>query len=218
MARCLRRRTGEKVDVPLNVDVSCPEGPFGRSTTVIINPITSQVTHVVVKHKGVEYMVPLEMIVESTPNHILLRCGQMNIDQLVVFDRLKFIPRAPELVLGDDNWSGVGLWPYRPLRDAPEGSSQLPHDQLCIDRGAHVRATDGDIGRVDEFLVDPVNSNITHLVLLGGAFWGRREITVPVSEIERIEQDNVYLKLSKSEVKALPSAESGPRFWEYRPR
>ena len=30
----------------------------------------------------------------------------------------------------------------------------MPPGELAVRRGSHVRATDGDVGRVDEFLVD----------------------------------------------------------------
>jgi hypothetical protein len=62
------------MDVPLNADVNCADGPAGRSTTIILNPISSEVTHVVVKAGRDEFMVPLDLIVESTPSKIQLRC------------------------------------------------------------------------------------------------------------------------------------------------
>ena len=39
------------MDIPLNVDVHCPDGRCGRSTHIIINPATEQVTHLVVKEQ-----------------------------------------------------------------------------------------------------------------------------------------------------------------------
>ena len=34
------------MDIPLNVAVSCADGPGGRSSTIILNPISMEVTHV----------------------------------------------------------------------------------------------------------------------------------------------------------------------------
>ena len=62
-----------------------------------------------------------------------------------------------------------------------------------------------DVGRVDEFLVDRETEHITHLVLREGHLWGQKDVTIPVSEIERIEEDTVYLKLDKEEIERLPS-------------
>jgi hypothetical protein len=61
------------------------------------------------------------------------------------------------------------------------------------------------VGRVDEFLIDPENDHITHLVMREGHLWGQKDVTIPISEIDRIEGDSVYLKLSKDEVEALPA-------------
>jgi sporulation protein YlmC with PRC-barrel domain len=68
-----------------------------------------------------------------------------------------------------------------------------------------VEATDGHVGQVDEFLVDPTNEHITHLVLREGHLWGQKDVTIPVSQIDRIEQDVVYLKLDKHGIEKLPS-------------
>ena len=39
------------MEIPLNVDVHCSDGHCGRSTYIILNPTTEQVTHLVVKQK-----------------------------------------------------------------------------------------------------------------------------------------------------------------------
>jgi hypothetical protein len=45
-----------------------------------------------------------------------------------------------------------------------------------------------------------------------GHLWGKKEVTIPVSAIDRIEEDTVYLKLDKKAVESLPS-ESVRRHW-----
>jgi hypothetical protein len=35
--------------------------------------------------------------------------------------------------------------------------------------------------------------------------WGQKDVTIPVSEIERIKEDHVYLKLDKRSIEALPA-------------
>jgi sporulation protein YlmC with PRC-barrel domain len=80
-----------------------------------------------------------------------------------------------------------------------------------VRQGARVEATDGRVGRLDEFLVDPANEHVTHLVMREGHLWGRRDVTIPVSEIDLIEEDTIYLKLDKEQVGALPTVPSGLR-------
>ena len=58
-------------------------------------------------------------------------------------------------------------------------------------------ATDGHVGEVDEFIVDPADRHITHLILRKGHFWGHKDVSIPVDQIDRIEADTIYLKLDK---------------------
>jgi hypothetical protein len=38
-----------------------------------------------------------------------------------------------------------------------------------------------------------------------GHLWGEKEISVPVSEVERITEDIVHLKLGRRQIAALPA-------------
>ena len=98
------------------------------------------------------------------------------------------------------------LWPYVLPEDEvlPVELERVPPGELAIHRGAHVRARDGRVGRVDEFLVNVADGHITHLVLREGHLWGQKDVTIPVSEIGRIEEDTVHLKLDKASIEALP--------------
>lgn len=87
----------------------------------------------------------------------------------------------------------------------PMERRNIPPEELAIRRGAKVEARDGRIGRVDEFMIDPISENITHLILTEGYLWGKKEVTIHVSEIDRIEESTVYLNLTKEQVEALPA-------------
>ncbi len=194
--------------LPLNADVHCLDGRCGRSTHIIYNPAIEQVTHVVVEQKETfqgERLVPIGLIKESTPELILLACSKKKVDSLDPFVQTDFVKRevshyaaAPEFTL---------LWPYRvPEKQiVTDKHRQIPPGELAVRRGAKVRATDGRIGHVDEFVVDPNSGYITHLVLREGLPWDKRRVDIPVSEIDRIEEDVVHLNLNKQSVKALPS-------------
>jgi sporulation protein YlmC with PRC-barrel domain len=98
------------------------------------------------------------------------------------------------------------IWPYvvPAARVVEDVTRQIPPGELAVRRGAKVRATDGRVGQVDEFLVDPETGHITHLVLREGLPWDRKHVNIPVSEIDRIEENTVYLKLDKKGVADLP--------------
>jgi hypothetical protein len=68
-----------------------------------------------------------------------------------------------------------------------------------------VTSADGhDLGQVAGFLVDG-EGQITHFILERGHLWGRREVTIPIGAVAKVETDAVTLSLSKDKVGALPS-------------
>jgi sporulation protein YlmC with PRC-barrel domain len=187
------------MDIPIKAEVVCSDGTCGRSTFVILKPDNEQVTHVVVEENSLSYaqrLVPIDQIVESTPQRLQLRCSKKELDKMDCFIETELLP---------GNFTNT-LWPNT-VAELPVIMLEhelVPAGELAIDRGSRVVATDGFIGHVDEFIIDPVNKQITYLVLREGHLWGQKEVTLPVTEIDRIEDDTIYLKLSKAEVEKLP--------------
>ena len=196
------------MDIPISAEVQCSDGSAGHTVCVIINPVTERVTHVVVKEKGFPYLervVPLELIAESTPQHIRLRCTRRQLAILKPFLEIEYDQYdRPYFAYEVDEYR---LWPYVTTEalPIPIELERIPPGELAIHRGSQVRASDGRIGRVNEFLVDPGSGHITHLVLREGHLWGQKDVTIPVSEIDRIEEDEVYLKLNKHGIEQLPA-------------
>jgi hypothetical protein len=52
--------------------------------------------------------------------------------------------------------------------------------EVVVRRGTRVRATDGPVGQVDAFLIDPTTRRITQLVLRESHLWSRRDVMVPL--------------------------------------
>ena len=196
------------MDIPLNAEVHCADGVCGRSTYVIVNPVNEQVTHVVVREEWfphAEYLVPLSLVIESTPDIIHLRCTKDELIMQEPFTEVEYVEGdLPGFRYERDDFM---MWPYNVPEEyeaIPVEIERVPLGELAVRRGAHVAAADGRVGRVDEFLVDPVSEHITHLILRKGHLWGQKDVTIPVSEIARIEEDTVYLKLTKEQIGALP--------------
>ncbi len=196
------------MDIPLNVDVHCPDGRCGRSTHIIINPTTEKVTHLVVREQWpswVERVVPVNWVAATTRDIIVLNHNREEFTYLNSFNQTDFIQRDVPHFAGDPALTLV--WPYTvPAQKIVEDSHRtIPPDELAVRRGAKVRATDGRIGQVDEFLIDPGSGYISHLILREGLPWDKKHIAIPIADIKRIAEDTVYLKLNKKSVKNLPS-------------
>jgi hypothetical protein len=82
---------------------------------------------------------------------------------------------------------------------------QVPPGELAVQRGTRVEATDGYVGHVDEFMVNPENGHITHLVLREGHLWGQKDVIIPISAVGDDRRDTVFLKLDKHQIESLPT-------------
>jgi sporulation protein YlmC with PRC-barrel domain len=196
------------MEFPLGVEVHCSDGRCGRSSHIILNPATERVTHLVVREKRpsrVERLVPAVLVSKTATEVILLDCTLEEFAALEPFNQREFVygdlphhATDPTLTL---------LWPYAvpAKRVVDEKIRPIPPGELAVRRGARVEATDGRVGRVDEFVVDPETGYITHLCLREGRLWGDKGVCVPVADIDRIQEKVVHLKVDKESLASLPS-------------
>ena len=196
-----------EMDVPMDAKVLCTDGPGGHSTRVSVNPVTRKVTHLVVRERGLrrtERLVPIWCIRATADDLIHLDCTRQ---ELAKMEQLLETGLVWGDSLGLDELYPHLLHPYVAWMPLMTRHGSQPRGELCIGRGVRVRATDGGVGWIDEFVVTPTSGEITHLLLREGHLRGRKEVTIPVSEIDRLEERTVYLKLDRKGVEALPSVQ-----------
>lgn len=197
------------MDIPINATVYCLDGICGKSTVVILDPTTEKITHVVVKERGfpnLEHLVPVNRIKASTPDSIQLACSEAELIKMDEFIEHKFIRiEKPYYQYPSGRYL---VWPYvQPLENdvIDLRSEHIPLGELAIHQGAQVNAVDGRVGSVDEFLINPENRQVSHLVMREGHLWGKKDVSIPISQIDHISEDTVYLKLDKAGIEALPA-------------
>jgi hypothetical protein len=203
------------MEIPLNVQVSCVDGICGRSVCVLINPVFEQVTHLVVREASslTEYIVPVEVVSETIADTILLSCSKAELEKMDPFIKTEFIEaKVPEKYVNyDGGIYTAGSYYYMPYVtpdmtvQVPVEHQQIPPGELAVRRGTRVEATDGYVGHVDEFIVNPENCHITHLVMREGHLWGQKEVIIPLSEMGNTREDTVFLKLDKHQIESLPT-------------
>jgi sporulation protein YlmC with PRC-barrel domain len=190
------------MDVPLDAKVICTDGSGGWSICSVLNPVSDRITHVVVKDEAysiLSRLVPVERILSSNPQEIRLSCTKAELAMMDVFSESEFIPY---------NLSGTQfMLPYSipVVAGITLEHEKVPSGELALRRGSSVEARDGYVGTLDEFIVEPVEYRITHLVLRKGHLWDPRDVTIPVRQIDRIAGHTIYLKASKAEIGALPA-------------
>jgi sporulation protein YlmC with PRC-barrel domain len=205
-----------QLDIPLNAKVECTDGACGRSVVVLVNPISDQVTHLVVKEEVFskkEYIVPVDFAIETNADTIRLRCSKAELEKMDPFIKTTFIKEnVPDRNYGDaGGMIGLGSFYFMPYVTpektiyVSEEIQQIPPGELAVRRGTHVEATDGYVGKVDEFIINPENGHITHLVMREGHLWGKKDVTIPLSAIGEPREDTVFLKLDKHQIESLPT-------------
>jgi sporulation protein YlmC with PRC-barrel domain len=192
-------------EIPLDVQVICDDVKVGTSTAVIIDPVSKAVTHLVVKLVADdERLVPIRFVESSDHYSIKLNCSTVELGKMAKFKTYHYVPGVthnPDLPGGE--WEA----PYVTLDysgDTREVES-MPEGELAVHRGDPVRATDGQVGVVGELVVDADSGHITHLVLEQGHLFGKKEITVPLDQIDHVSEGSVHLSIDKAEVKNLPT-------------
>jgi sporulation protein YlmC with PRC-barrel domain len=205
------------MEIPLNAQVECTDGVCGRSMYVVLNPVFEQVTHLVVKEDsspGIEYMVPVDFVTDTTGNTVRLRCSKAELEKMDPFIQTTLIAEnVPEsnYSRGGGEYGGTGAYYYMPYVTlektiyVSEENQQTPPGELAVQRGTRVEATDGYVGKVDEFVVNPENGYITHMVMREGHLWGKKDVAIPLSAIGEQREDTVFLKLDKAQIEALPT-------------
>jgi len=204
------------MEIPLNAQVECLDGICGRSVYVLIDPVVDQVTHLVVKmgsSPNTEYIVPVDFITETIVDTIRLRCDKATLEKMPLFVKTSYIiEKVPDRNLRyPGGMYGMESYYYLPFVTAettvkvPVEHLQIPPGELAVQRGASVEATDGYVGKVAEFVVDPKNRHITHLVLREGHLWGKKDVIIPLSAMGEIRDDTVFLNIDKGQIELLPT-------------
>lgn len=200
-----------ETDIPMDAEVHCSDGPCGRSTGLIINPADQEITHIVVKTTGrshAERLIPIDWVVKTSHATIYLCCTQHELAEEDLFVEEDFVPVEIPRYVG----SAYVAYPFitNEVMNVRVKHEHVPPGEVAVRRGAHVVATDGPVGRVDGFLIDPSTDRVTHLVLREGHLWGARDVSIPVSAIDHLEEEKVYLNLDKHSIGALSVAPMQP--------
>ncbi len=196
------------IDLPMKAEVRCSDGIVGFSTHVIGNPVDHQVTHLVVKSVQppfTEYLVPIDEVEDTTPHLIKLTCTRSEFEKMEPFEVEEYIrARYPKyLTLPYQLPSQVLM--EEVIEYVPVKNHNIPQGEITVWRDAKVEATDGYVGLVDELLINSNNMQATHLVLRERNLFQQREITIPVSQIERVDEGTIYLKLDRQSIEELPT-------------
>jgi hypothetical protein len=201
----------------LGTTVHCTDGDFGELADFVILPLTRRVTHVVVSppfHHSQARLVPIELIdvSEGTPGLIELHCTTGEARALPAIQAYAHL-RLAEPLAATTGWD-LGIQQSVTLSTAPplDTNSLEPHISLAYDRvpvgsvevrrKSEITGAGGEwIGYLDGVTVDPEGA-IKDVVIEHGHLPGRQCVSVPSSNVARLDLDGLTLTLSREQLDA----------------
>ena len=193
------------------------DGYRGEVRAAVIDPVAATVTHVAVEpegRSGLARLVPLGQVdadPDAAPGQLRLRYTEaefMTLDPAEETLAEFAVGQTVPVQLIPPGWRGTGE-PEAQGGDIPriperETVDVAPSGEVEEHGGDHVHATDGDIGRLHGFRLDPASGRVTHVLLGEGHLWGRKEVAIGFDKIAGFDQ-GIRLSLTRKQVQALPA-------------
>ena len=196
--------------ISLNSDIQCIDGYAGRLICVIVNPISQQLTHIVVDEQRSPYLkrlVPLDLVSIDNSDGVTLGCTLVQLSAL-----------RPVVEFEYPQGNGLHtLFAAKIARQWPQSVSdnlpisveleRLAPEAIKIHQDNSVRAINGRVGKVIEFLVNPATKKIHALTIRRKIWWKTIDTRVPISQVDHFELDMVLLKFDKSELQRITTGQ-----------
>jgi sporulation protein YlmC with PRC-barrel domain len=200
-----------------NASVYTVEGKeVGRIDRVVLNPRTLEVTHIVVRNKGLFFtddkVIPIQLVGAANEAGATLRPAAGDLRALPDFEGTRYV-RVSD---GASIQASVGTridgasptyWipvpggvpalddPNTP-RYVPETKQNIPDGAVALKTGAKVMAADGIlVGRVEEVMTDPEAAHIRNLVISQGLLVKEMR-QVPMVWVGEVWENEVHLLVS----------------------
>ena len=202
----------------------CSDGYRGEVRAVVIDPIAATVSHVVIEpegRSGLARLVPLDRVDPNPDPDNGSGSGAASGPLRLRYTEAEFMALGPaeetlaEFAVGQTvpvqllptGWRGTG----EPVAEGgdilriPERETidVIPSGEVEEHRGDHVHATDGDIGQLRGFRLDPSSGRVTHVLLGEGHLWGRKEVAIPFDKLTGFDH-GISLSLTRRQVADLP--------------
>ena len=200
----------------VGADASCTDGACGQVSRIIVNPVTREVTHLVVdpKHRhGPGRLVPADLV-DAPTGQIQLHCTLAKFQTLRPAEETESVPDLDPTGHAHQEARKqyrLGLGVVWPVRDPGEPKApqevtvdSVPFGEVEVHRELTVCATDGEIGQVQGLVVERGGHRVTHVLLQEGHMWGRREVAIPIGAVTKIGTLLIHLSLTRRQVKDLP--------------
>jgi sporulation protein YlmC with PRC-barrel domain len=191
------------------------DNDLGEVLAVVVDPAGRTVTHVVVEPKGrrgLARLVPLDLVdlVGASAGRVPLRCTEEEFQNLHAAEE-----ELAEFTLGYEvpvqlipsGWRDAGGPAVEgasiPRIPEKETIDIVPEGEVEERRGGHVHATDGDIGQLAAFRIDPDSRQVTHVLVREGRVLSHKNVAVPFGNVTGFD-DGIHVSLTRKQIRDLP--------------
>ncbi|MEJ2413223.1 MAG: PRC-barrel domain-containing protein [Anaerolineales bacterium] len=198
--------------------VTYDDQKIGELESVIVEPATEEITHLVVRKGGVlnteDKLVPISLVAQSDKTQIKLHEFEGDVDDLQNYQTSMFVP-LDNYINDDLEGEVIPLVFYPPLSSPraysahltgmPVIKKELPGDEEALREGAEVVGMEGKkLGQVKEVILDPKTDRVTQLLVKEGVLF-KKEYLIPVEWVRSIEENEVDLYVNQNLIENLPS-------------
>jgi hypothetical protein len=113
-------------------------------------------------------------------------------------------------------WSGLNAWGYYPnlVRDPKQWKHTIPGEQAWDPHlrstdavnGYYIQATNGEIGHIEDFIIDDETWAIRYLIIATHNWWPGKRVLLSPQWVERVSwgERKVFVNLSRETIKQAP--------------
>ena len=215
------------MDLTLNSTIIGSDGSEFGLDDVVIDPLSRTVTHVVLTHRrghNTQRLVPAADL-DIGADRARVSCNEASFGDYPMVQEWDYV-RFGEFPVAEPGWATGIEHVYGTAYYGADfangwdddqytlGWHRIPAGEVEIRRRSTVRGSDGrEVGTVEGFVCDDTH-HVTHLVLEHGRFFGHRDITIPIGQVARLENDEVHLEMGEDEIRELPSVVVHP--WSHK--
>ena len=84
-------------------------------------------------------------------------------------------------------------------------ADKTPVDQLNLVPGMKISSSGLIVGKLDDLIRDSQNGQIMFLLMQEGHLWGKKDVAIPITDVDYTDGDTIYLSIAKEAVEALPA-------------
>jgi uncharacterized protein YrrD len=197
-----------KMQLQKNAAVLAADGqPIGSLIRVVVDPASKALNAIVVRVGGMfrrkEKVVPIQLVVEATEEHIVLNGDAGDVDAFPLLEEEVAVnagtPAPRSTPTGDS--------PAMPVSSVSGAVSRIrqniPEGMIAMDENPKIITLEGiHVGNVECVVADPSDDRVTHLLISNGLFMKVVKL-IPIQWVAAMGIEHIHLSVKRSSVEAL---------------